>query len=30
LRAQEYLASNLSLAIRGPAHMVFFALGGAT
>jgi hypothetical protein len=26
---QEYQTSNLSLAIRGPADMVFFALGGA-
>jgi hypothetical protein len=30
LQAREYQASNLSLAIRGPGHMMFFALGGAT
>jgi hypothetical protein len=30
LQARECQASNLSLAIRGPGHMMFFALGGAT
>jgi len=30
VQAREYQASNLSLAIRGPGHMMFFALGGAT
>ena len=26
----EYQASNLSLSIRGPAHVAFFSLGGIT